>query len=129
MTVTGARLNDMLISIEKLQVNDQPYIPPGAGAGTVSITGGNTVLEGIIGGDSMVEFKATLTSGSGNAFSVNVTTSDGTATVADNDYIQLTNIPLNFLAGENEKYFNVTVNGDTKVENNETVNVTLSNAT
>jgi hypothetical protein len=52
-------------------------------------------------------------------------TSDATATVADSDYVAASNI-LHFGANET---ISVTINGDTKVEADETFNVLLSNAT
>jgi len=59
---------------------------------------------------------------------VNYATSDGTATVADSDYVAASNT-LHFGANQNTQTFSVTVNGDTNVEGNETFNVALSNAT
>ncbi|MCP1386573.1 Calx-beta domain-containing protein, partial [Runella salmonicolor] len=59
-------------------------------------------------------------------FTVNAVTANGTATIADNDYVA-NSTTLNFTgtAGET-KTFNVVVNGDLKVEPNETFTVPLS---
>ena len=59
---------------------------------------------------------------------MNFATSDGTATVADSDYVAASDT-LHFGANQNTQTISVTINGDTKVEPNETFNVILSNAT
>ncbi|MFN8346830.1 MAG: Calx-beta domain-containing protein [Spirosomataceae bacterium] len=60
------------------------------------------------------------------SYSVNVNTANGTATTGDNDYVS-NNATLNFSGTAGESHtFNVTVNGDTKVELNETFTVPLS---
>jgi hypothetical protein len=60
------------------------------------------------------------------ASSVDFATADGTATVADSDYVAK-NGTLNFAIGETSKTVTVVVNGDTTVESDETFNVNLSN--
>ena len=75
----------------------------------------------------MATFTVTRSGGTA-AFDVNFATSDGTATVADSDYVAASNT-LHFGANENTQTISVTINGDTKVEANETFNVILSNAT
>ena len=57
---------------------------------------------------------------------ITVNTSNGTATTADNDYVAITNQVITFLVGETSKTVNVTVNGDTTVEPDQTFNVVLS---
>ena len=94
-------------------------------AGSVSIND-VTISEGNS-GTKVATFTATRSGGTA-AFGVNYATSNGTATVADNDYAAASGT-LNFGANENTKTFSVTINGDTKVEANETFNVVLSNAT
>ena len=59
-------------------------------------------------------------------FMVDYTTADGTATTADNDY-HATNGTLTFAAGVRTQTITVLVNGDTKVEGNETFTIDLSN--
>ncbi|MFM6407115.1 MAG: Calx-beta domain-containing protein, partial [Microcystis sp.] len=61
------------------------------------------------------------------AITLNYATADGTATTADNDYIAIATTPLTFNAGETSKAITVAVNGDNKVESNETFFVNLSN--
>jgi hypothetical protein len=69
-----------------------------------------------------------IRSGGSAAFDVSFSTVDGTATVADNDYVQNSGT-LHFGAGVNTQTISVVINGDTKVEPNETFTVQLSNAT
>lgn len=59
---------------------------------------------------------------------VTYATSDGTAKTADSDYVSATNT-LTFTAGQTSQTFTVTLNGDTKYENSETINLTLSSPT
>ena len=94
-------------------------------AGSVSIND-VTISEGNS-GTKVATFTVTRSGGTA-AFDVNFATSDATATVADSDYVAASNT-LHFGANENTKTISVTINGDTKVESNETFNVVLSNAT
>lgn len=59
---------------------------------------------------------------------IDYATSNGTATTADNDYVAAAGT-LTFTAGQASQTFGVTINGDAKYENNETVNLALSNPT
>ena len=95
-------------------------------AGSVSI-GDAQIVEGNS-GTQLLNFTVTRSGGTA-AFDVNYATSDGTATVADNDYVNLPTTALHFNAGDTTKTISVTINGDTKVEANETFNVNLSGAT
>jgi hypothetical protein len=56
---------------------------------------------------------------------VSVTTSNGTA-AAGSDYVALAATVVSFAAGETSKTVSVTINGDTTVEPNETLNLVLS---
>ncbi|MEA2834747.1 MAG: hypothetical protein QOG66_2949 [Methylobacteriaceae bacterium] len=94
-------------------------------AGSVSI-GNASVTEGDS-GTQTATFTVTRTGGTA-AFSVNYATADGTATTADSDYIAKSGT-LNFAAGINTQTISVTVDGDTKVEPNETFSVNLSSPT
>ena len=94
-------------------------------AGSVSIND-VTISEGDS-GTKVATFTVTRSGGTA-AFDVNYATSDGTATVADGDYVAASNT-LHFGANQNTQTISVTINGDTKVEANETFNVDLSNAT
>jgi Ca2+-binding RTX toxin-like protein len=94
-------------------------------AGSVSINN-VTISEGDS-GTKVATFTATRSGGTA-AFDVNFATSNGTATVADSDYVAASNT-LHFAAHQNTQTISVTINGDTEVEANETFNVVLSNAT
>jgi hypothetical protein len=78
-------------------------------------------------GTKVATFTITRSGGSA-AFDVNFATPNGTATIADSDYVTASNT-LHFGANQNSQTLSVTINGDTGVEPNETFNVVLSNAT
>ncbi len=84
------------------------------------------MVEGHTGTANLV-FTVTLSAASGQASTVRATTADGTA-VAPGDYTTKTQV-LTFAAGETTKTFTVVVNGDTTFEANETLTVTLTEAT
>ena len=71
---------------------------------------------------------ATLDNAVQGGFTVDMNTADGTATIADSDYIAVTGQTLTFTgtAGETQT-FTITPTGDTKFETNETVTVSQSN--
>ncbi|NCR19475.1 MAG: hypothetical protein GPJ22_20640, partial [Microcystis aeruginosa LL13-03] len=85
----------------------------------VTITEGNS-------GTTNAVFTVTLSNAVDTAITLNYATADGTATTADNDYTALSLTPLTFNAGETSKTITVAINGDTKVESNETFFVNLS---
>src|SRR6185295_7081541 len=82
--------------------------------GTVAIND-VTIAEGDSGdsGARVATFTATRSGGSA-AFDINFTTADGTATVADHDYVANAGT-LHFGAGVNAQTISVTINGDTKL--------------
>jgi ribosomal protein S28E/S33 len=87
----------------------------------VQITEGNS-------GAKVATFTVTR-SGGASAFDVNFVTSDGSATTADHDY-NGTSGTLHFaLGGANTQTISVTINGDYKVEPDQTFFVNLSGAT
>ncbi|MFN8439496.1 MAG: Calx-beta domain-containing protein [Caldilineaceae bacterium] len=92
---------------------------------SVTITLANaSVLEGNSGTSSLV-FTATLDQPLANSITLNFTTSDNTATTADNDYVA-SNGQITFAAGETSQTITVTVNGDTIIETDEEMLLTLS---
>ena len=99
--------------------------PPPPSAGSVSVNNVATT-EGDSGTHS--ETFTVTRSGGTAAFDVNFATSDGSATTADSDYVANSGT-LHFADGQNTQTVSVTVNGDTKVEANETFNFNLSGAT
>ena len=78
-------------------------------------------------GPTLATFTVTLTGSTALTTTVDVQTADGTA-VAGSDYVAAGPVTLTFLAGETSKTFDVTVNGDTAFEADETFVVNLSNA-
>jgi beta-glucanase (GH16 family) len=99
--------------------------PPPPSAGSVSVNNVATTE-----GDSGTHtdtFTVTRSGGTA-AFDVNFATSDGSATTADSDYVAKSGT-LHFADGQNTQTVSVTVNGDTKVEANETFNFNLSGTT
>ncbi|HKS08021.1 MAG TPA: Calx-beta domain-containing protein [Pyrinomonadaceae bacterium] len=86
----------------------------------VSITEGNS-------GTVTAAFTVSLSTASGQTVTVNHTTSGGSAT-AGTDYV-LSSGTLTFTPGQLTQPINVTVNGDTMLEANETFNIVLSGAT
>jgi hypothetical protein len=80
-------------------------------------------------GTTIYTFTVTLDAAVAGGTSVDYTTTDGTATTADSDYVA-TSGTLNFTgtAGETQT-IDVTVNGDTTLETDETFTVDLSNPT
>ncbi|MEK0189086.1 Calx-beta domain-containing protein, partial [Microcoleus anatoxicus] len=85
----------------------------------VVVTEGNT-------GTVNATFTASLSAVSNLPVTVNYATADGTATTADSDYTAATG-SVSFAAGETTKTIAVAVNGDAKLETDETFNVNLSN--
>jgi hypothetical protein len=85
----------------------------------VAVTEGNA-------GSPLMTFTATLSNAVPGGFTVNYATANGTATTADNDYVAATGtLTFSGAAGET-RTFTVTINGDTKVESDETFTVSLN---
>jgi chitinase len=78
-------------------------------------------------GQTATVFTVSLSKASSKEVSVKYATADGTATAADHDYVRASGT-LTFAPGETTKTITVLVNGDTKVEPNETFSVNLSGA-
>jgi hypothetical protein len=79
-------------------------------------------------GTSIFAFTVTRGGDLTGTVTVVAVTSDGSATTANNDYVAVPNTTLSFAPGVTTQAVNVTVNGDTNVEPNETFNVNLSSA-
>ena len=106
----------------------------GSGTGTITnddasvlTVSSPSVFEGSTGTTTMT-FNLALSNPSDAAVVVNYATVDGTATIADNDYVS-TSGTLTFAAGETSKTVTVTINGDCKDEVNETLLLRLSSLT
>ncbi|WP_037299244.1 Calx-beta domain-containing protein [Runella limosa] len=103
----------------------------GSGTGTITnddasvlTVSSPSVFEGSTGTTTMT-FNLNLSNPSDATVVVNYATVDGTATIADNDYVS-TSGTLTFAAGETTKTVTVTINGDCKDEVNETLLLRLS---
>ncbi|MEO8461343.1 MAG: choice-of-anchor U domain-containing protein, partial [Dokdonella sp.] len=77
-------------------------------------------------GTSAFTFTVSLSNPSSQAISVIATSADGTATLADMDYVQLPPTLVSFAAGQTSMPVVVSVNGDTTVESDENFFVNLS---
>ncbi|MDD7885586.1 Calx-beta domain-containing protein [Flavivirga sp. 57AJ16] len=78
--------------------------------------------------DGAITVTATLDNAVQGGFTVDVSTSDGTATTSDSDYTAVTGQTLTFTGSASEtQTFTVTPTGDTKLEANETLTVSQSN--
>lgn len=79
-------------------------------------------------GTSIATFNVTLLPSSSQTVTVDFATANGTATIAGNDYQSATGT-LTFNPGDTSKPINVTINGDTLVEPDETFLLNLTKAT
>ena len=87
-----------------------------------------SAVEGTATSNKPFIFTVTLSSASASPVMVSYTTADGTATVADNDYLATSGI-LTFAAGQTSQTITVPVVSDSKVESDETFFVNLSSPT
>ena len=122
--VAGPDGTDTVRNVEVLQFADQS-VAVGAVAGSIVISD-QTLSEGD-NGTKVMTFTVTRSGGTA-AFDVNFATANGSATVADGDYVASAGT-LHFGDSVNTQTISVTINGDLKVEPGETFSVTLSAAT
>jgi hypothetical protein len=110
-------------AIATIRNDDLPPTPPtvAIGPATVSRSEGNS-------GTTAYTFTVSLDQASHQTVTVNYRTHDGSATTADNDYVDNDGV-LTFNPGELTQTVTVLVNGDTSVEGNETFTVSLNEAT
>ncbi len=99
----------------------QPPPLPTLSINDVSVTEGDQ-------GTTTATFTVSLSAASTETVTVSYATANGSATTADGDYVA-TNGPLNFAPSERTKTIAVVVNGDDKVEPDETFLVNLSGPT
>jgi predicted extracellular nuclease len=96
------------------------------GAPTVTINSPN-VSEGNS-GTTTLDFVVTLSADApAGGVTFNIATADGTATLADNDYVANSVTGATIAAGARTYTFTVTINGDTVSEPNETFTVNVTN--
>lgn len=77
-------------------------------------------------GSHPVTFMVNLSTASGKTVTVHYQTNDGTATVADNDYVGIPDTLMTFNPGQTSMPVNVLVNGDTTPEPDETFTLDIS---
>jgi subtilisin-like proprotein convertase family protein len=87
----------------------------------VSVTEGDS-------GTTTAQFTVTRTGDVSATASVDVATADGSATIADNDYVAVQPMTIYFAPGQSQATVDITINGDTIDESDETFVVNLSNA-
>lgn len=85
-----------------------------------------TVREGASGDITPIEFGVTLSNPTDQTVTVDYKTSDGSATIADSDFIQTAG-KLTFNPGELKKTITVSAKGDNKFEPDETFTIQLEN--
>jgi uncharacterized protein len=121
---TNAVGNDELVGIDDIQVSGTPT----GGQPTLSVND-VTVTEGDA-GPVTATFTVSLSSPAGlGGVTFDVATADGTASTGDNDYVALTLTGQTIPQGSQSETFDVTVNGDTTVEPNETFFLNVTNVT
>ncbi|MEM9653319.1 MAG: Calx-beta domain-containing protein [Actinomycetota bacterium] len=119
-TVTGD-LNVLDGAGEVTITNDDTFI------GSLSVVvGGATVVEPDAGSTVNAVVDVTLTEPATSAVSLDIVSSDGTATIADSDYVAVAET-VNFAIGEQTKQVTVIVNGDDAAEFDETLTLVASN--
>lgn len=117
--VTATPSNPALSAPLTATVGMVDYVPmPSITVADVTVTEGNS-------GTTTATFQVTLGGTYPRGVSVAYATSDGSATVAGNDYVA-TSGTLSFAPGETRKTVAVTVNGDQILEPNETFSLVLS---
>ncbi|MFC1587864.1 Calx-beta domain-containing protein [Planctomycetota bacterium] len=95
---------------------------------SVTISIDNVTLAEGDAGTTAFEFTVSLSAASSQTITVDYTTTDGTATVADGDYTAVSGT-VTFIPEDTTETITVNVNGDTKNETSESFTVDLSNAT
>ncbi|MFK7778592.1 MAG: Calx-beta domain-containing protein, partial [Gimesia sp.] len=86
-----------------------------------------TLAEGPIGTTANFNFIVTLATAVAGVVTVDVQTMEGSALLADLDYVDLPLQTITFNPGETSKMVTVIVNGDSNIESDETFTVELSN--
>ncbi len=121
---TNATGNDEWVGIDDINITSDAA----SGLPTVNVADAQVVEGNNVGSTSNLVFNVTLSSAApagGTSFTAN--TSDGTATVADNDYVPVSNLNVTIPQGQSTAQVTVLVNHDLVGEANQTVNLTLSN--
>lgn len=113
-----------------LSVDDFSLTPQGAGGGPPNLTIDDVTLAEGDAGTTNFNFTVGLSAPAGaGGVTFDISTADGTATLADLDYVLNSLTGQTIPAGSATYGFTVTVNGDTDVEPNETFFVNVTNVT
>ncbi len=111
---------DFAASASTQGVIEKIYHHPALSINDVSMDEGNS-------GTTTFAFTVSSSYPAGPGITFNIATADNTATVADNDYVQQSLTAQSIPQDSSTYTFNVLVNGDTKVEPDESFYVNLSN--
>ena len=120
---TNAVGNDEWVGIDDINITSDAA----SGLPTVNVADAQVVEGNTIGLTSNLIFNVTLSAAApagGTSFTAN--TSDGTATVADNDYVAVSNLNVTIPQGQTTAPVTVLVNHDAVGEPNQTLTLTLS---
>lgn len=101
----------------------------GGAGGAPSLSISNITLTEGNSGTKTFSFTVSLSAPVAENVTFDIATADGTATVADNDYIARSLTGQSIAAGSRSYTFDVTVNGDTNVEPTEEFSVNVTNVT
>jgi predicted extracellular nuclease len=113
--------NDEWIAVDDIVVSTAP-----CGTGVNLTIGDVTQAEGNA-GTTTFNFAVTLSGPAPGNVTFDAATADGTATVANNDYVALPPTPLTIVAGQTTANVTISVVGDLTTEPNETFFVNLAN--
>ncbi|HEY9639750.1 MAG TPA: Calx-beta domain-containing protein [Coleofasciculaceae cyanobacterium] len=135
VTVTGDTQpeTDELFNVKLSNASATATIADDQGTATIrnddsfpSLTISDVTLNEGNSGTTNASFTVTLSAASSQPVTVDYATRDGSATRADNDYNPASGT-LTFAAGETQKNITIAINGDTKIEINESFLIVLSN--
>ena len=113
-----------------LSIDDFTVTPRGSGPQPLSINVGNASGNEGNSGTSTLSFTVSLTQPApAGGVTFDIATADGTATAASGDYVAKSLTGQAIAAGQTSYTFDVTINGDTNAEPDETFRVLLSNVT
>lgn len=118
---TNAVGNDENIGIDDISVTGSPIVPtPNLSIDDVSVTEGAS-------GTVTATFTVSLSAAAPGNVTFDIATADGSATTADADYVGQSLTSQVITPPATSYTFNVTVNGDTAIESNETFFVDVTN--
>ncbi|MBL8296886.1 MAG: hypothetical protein JNN30_00945 [Rhodanobacteraceae bacterium] len=113
-----------------LAIDDLSLTPSGVAPLPTLTINDVTVTEGATGNTTTASFSVSLSAQApAGGVTFDITTADGTATLADADYVQKTLTSQSIAAGQTSYTFDVSVNGDSAIEPTEQFFVNVSNVT